>query len=280
MEAGLKPTRVATDQAAQSLHGIDWAAPWLQPWRAIGEPIALAVVAGQCQPEALNQAAQALHQRDNRVGVTRFVAQSELPSGQAYESHVFERGQCPTREGLHDFFNGLAWLHFPQTKARLNQLHVAHIAATGIAPQRGPARDALTLFDENAALLHAPDVLWNALVAKDWGQVFGSLRPLWAESGLVLFGHALLEKMVVPRKSATAHVYRVGGARADIAGWDAWLAHDLCAERLATKPFAHLPVLGVPGWCLANEDPRFYADPDVFRAPRAVCRSQAIRHVS
>ena len=39
----------------------------------------------------------------------------------------------------------------------------------------------------------------------------------------------------------------------------------LSAEKLASKPFAHLPVLGVPGWCAANEDPAFYADVSVFR---------------
>lgn len=269
MEVGLIPAPVSAVLGPQGLNAIDWAAPWLQSWRAIGEATAHAVLAGQAQPEALNQAAQQ-HRRTHLVGLARFVPQVELPRGKAYESYIFESRQCPTREGLHDFFNGLAWLHFPQTKARLNQLHAAQIAATGIARVRGPARDALTLFDENAALLRAPDDLWNALVTKDWVQVFGSLRPLWAQSYLVLFGHALLEKMVVPRKSATAHVYRVLCASDSIACVDAWLANDLRAERLAAKPFAHLPVLGVPGWSVANEDPGFYADPDVFRAPRAV----------
>jgi hypothetical protein len=38
---------------------------------------------------------------------------------------------------------------------------------------------------------------------------------------------------------------------------------------LASKPFAHLPVLGVPGWWPGNEDPAFYADASVFRASKA-----------
>ena len=49
---------------------------------------------------------------------------------------------------------------------------------------------------------------------------------------------------------------------------DAWMAADLSAEKLATKPFAHLPVLGVPGWWPDNASPDFYADASVFRAPR------------
>jgi hypothetical protein len=102
--------------------------------------------------------------------------------------------------------------------------------------------------------------------------VFGELRGLWAQSHLVLFGHALLEKLVFPRKSITAHVYRTYPASDSIADMDAWMAADLSAEKLAAKPFAHLPVLGVPGWWEANQSPDFYADTNVFRAPKAAIR--------
>jgi hypothetical protein len=138
---------------------------------------------------------------------------------------------------------------------------------------RGPARDALTVFDENAALLQAPDVLWQALSEKDWHSAFVTLRPLWAEAQLILFGHALLEKLVAPRKAITAHVYRVECQSHRITDVDVWLAGELSAERLAAKPFAHLPVLGVPGWWPENEDPAFYADSTVFRAPRAALQN-------
>lgn len=261
-------------QLAADLSAIDWRAAWLAPWRAIGEPVAQQVLAGTAQPDALNACAQGIWPAPKRAPV-RFVPQSELPPGAAYEPYIFENGQCPTREGLHDFLNGLAWLAFPQTKRRLNHLHVAHIARSGIAPVRGPARDALTVFDENAALLCAPDALWDALVAKDWPQVFGALRPLWQQARLVLFGHALLEKLVCPRKSITAHVYRVFPASDTLADLDAWLAADLTAQKLATKPFAHLPVLGVPGWWPGNDAPGFYDDPGVFRAARVVADGPA-----
>lgn len=198
----------------------------------------------------------------------QFVPQSALPAGEAYEAFIYRTGQVPTRDGLHDFFNGLCWLHFPLTKRRLNQLQAAQIAESGIQPVRGPARDGLTVFDENAAFFQGPDALWDALAAKDWQSLFVTLRPLWAQAHLVLFGHALLEKLVSPRKPITAHVYRAQAATNSIADLDAWMAADLSAEKLATKPFAHLPVLGVPGWWPANEDPSFYADASVFRAPR------------
>src|SRR5258708_36259316 len=59
-----------------------------------------------------------------------------------------------------------------------------------------------------------------------------------------------------------------GPATADI---DAWLAGSiwLGADTLACKPFAPLPVLGVPGWWRENENFSFYDDSLVFRAPRS-----------
>ena len=238
---------------------IDWSAPWLAPWRDRGESVAQSVRAGVAQSAALNQAA---------LAPVSFVPQSELPSGLAYEQYIFDTGRVPTREGLHDFFNGLVWQAFPLTKKRLNALQAAQIERSGIQPVRGPARDALTVFDENAALLRAPDALWDALVAKDWQRLFVDLRPLWRQAHLVLFGHALMEKLVSPRKSITAHVYRVVVDDPSIASMDAWLALDLNADKLTAKPFAHLPVLGVPGWWSENEDPAFYRDDSVFRPPK------------
>jgi hypothetical protein len=148
-------------------------------------------------------------------------------------------------------------------------LQAQQIARLGIAPVRGPARDALTIVDENAALLQAPDAVWEALQAKEWHRLFVDLRPLWEKSHLLLFGHALVEKLVSPRKPITAHVYRAQPATNSIASLDDWMAADLSADKLAAKPFAHLPVLGVPGWWPGNEDPAFYADTSVFRIPGA-----------
>ncbi|HEY3048942.1 MAG TPA: DUF3025 domain-containing protein [Polaromonas sp.] len=238
---------------------IEWNQPWLQQWREPGERVARLVEADVPLYQALNTAHDA---------PVRFVPQSALPEGEAYEHFIFRTGHCPTREGLHDFFNGLCWMQFPQTKKKLNQLQAAEIARVGVQKVRGPVRDALTLFDENAALLSAPQPLWDALEGRDWKRLFIDLRPLWGQARLVLFGHALLEKLVYPRKPITAHVYRVQTAMNSIADLDAWLAADLSAEKLAGKPFVPLPVLGVPGWWPENENFSFYDDSLVFRPRR------------
>ncbi len=245
------------------LQGIDWRQPWLAPWREPGLRVSQAVASGLPLHEALN--------REGAAPV-RFVPQSQLPPGEAYERYIFNSGQCPTREGLHDFFNGLCWMRFPASKTRLNRLQAAEIAAAGVAPLRGPVRDALTVFDENAALLLAPQPLWDALIARDWQLLFVGLRPLWRQARLELFGHALLEKLVFPRKPIAAHVYRAQFAIDSVANLDARVAADLTAAKLAGKPFTPLPVLGVPGWWPQNEPVgehfSFYDDSLVFRPRR------------
>ena len=244
---------------AHGLEAIDWSAPWLAPWRENGQAVAALVEQGASCAQALNAQGAA---------PVRFVPQADLPVGMAYEQFIFDTGCVPTRDGLHDFFNGLVWMRFPKAKQRLNQLQAAQIAATGILPVRGPARDALTLFDENVAILQTPDALWDALAVKDWPKVFGTLRGQWEQATLTLFGHALTEKLVFPRKPITAHVFRAPVAMNSIASLDAWLAQELSAEVLAAKPFVHLPVLGVPGWCADNANAVFYEDAHVFRALR------------
>ena len=248
-----------------ALGDIDWQRPWLNLWREPGQRVADAVLAGTDLPEALNR---------QRGAPVRFVLQNQLALSEAYERHIFITGTVPTRNNLHDFFNGLCWLRFPETKKRLNQLQAAEIAATGVTALRGPVRDVLTVFDENAAFLLAPSALWNALEARDWRRLFIELRPLWKQAQLVLFGHALLEKLVYARKPITAHVYRAQPAIDSIAMLDVWMANDLSARKLADKPFTPLPVLGVPGWWTENENFSFYDDQSVFRPSQPSRKSE------
>ena len=243
-----------------NLEGVDWSAPWLAPWRERGQRVATRVQAGTALHDALNA---------EGGGPVRFVPQTALPTGESYERYIFNSKQCPIREDLHDFFNGICWLQFPRIKQRLNQLQAQAIANQGVGAQRGPLRDAVTVLDENAAFLMAPpDVaaqLWPALLARDWHGLFLDLRPLWRQVRPVLFGHALLEKLVHPRKPVTAHVFLAPLAIMSMAELDACIASQLDADTLIQKPFTPLPVLGVPGWWADNENPDFYNDPSVFR---------------
>jgi hypothetical protein len=220
---------------------IDWKAPWFEPWREPGERVSKAWEPGALY-EALNAAGPC---------PVRFVPQSQLPDGEAYESFIFHTRSCPTRENTHDFFNGLAWLKFPELKLRLNELQAGEIARRGVGATRGPVRDAITILDENGAFLDAPQALWDALLARDWQRLFIDLRPMWNEAQLVVCGHAMLEKLLAPRKDLTAHVW---------CGEQAFTV-----ERFASKPFTPLPLMGIPGFCPGNENFSFYDDSLVFR---------------
>lgn len=238
---------------------VDWGAPWLEPWRGLGLPLAQQVRGGMPVHEALNATG---------LAPVRFVAQTGLPAGTAYEQFIFESRSVPTRGNLHDFFNGLVWQRFGKSKQRLNQLQAGALAAQGVGPVRGPLRDACTLLDESGALLEAPPPLWQALLARDWQALFLQHRALWREARVTLFGHAVMEQLVYPRKSITAHVLIAPNAIHSEANQDHQLAQQLEPAWLATKPFAPLPLLGIPGWWPGNETPSFYDDAAVFRPPR------------
>jgi hypothetical protein len=238
------------------LPALDWRQPWYAPWRAAGEPVATRLAAGEALHAALN---------GNAPAPVEFVPQDALPAGMAYEQFIFETRRCPVRPGLHDFFNALVWRQFPRSKAALNRLQAQEIARRGIQARRGPVRDAITVFDENGALLQAPEPIWHALQARAWRELFVDLRPLWSGARLLVFGHALLEQLAFPRKPLTAHVWRGDAAMDSIADVDGWLAGRCTAQALAGKPFTPLPVLGVPGWWSGNENFSFYDDSLVFR---------------
>ena len=245
---------------------LDTTQPWLAPYAPRAERVAARAARGAGVAAALMAESVAI---DLPAGALRFVAADSAPPGEAYEAFIHRTACVPTRDNLHDLFNGLVWLHFPQAKRRLNALQAAEIERAGVGATRGPLRDALTLFDENGAVLDAPPALWEALRARDWQGLFTTRRALWRDARLHVFGHALLEKLTSPRKAATAHVLMAPGENPSIAADDDRIIAALDAQRLRTKPFVPLPVLGVPGWWVQNQDFSFYDDSDVFR-PRRV----------
>jgi len=238
--------------------------PWLSPYLPVAQRV-LNAASSESVADALNAA------RGNPAKTTRFVEQSALPVGEPYESFIARTACVPTRDNLHDLFNGLMWLSYPKTKQRLNTLHAQTIAQHGTTGPRGSLRDALTVFDENAVFLRAPTELIEALSQCDWKTLFMERRAHWQSARLIVFGHALMEKLMHPRKAITAHVWVVKELE------DEAIASTLGLERLTTKAFLPLPVLGVPGWWAANEEPGFYDDADVFRPARSALQKRDSR---
>jgi hypothetical protein len=264
------------------LDAVDWLQPWLRPFRVLG----CQLTASGDWRSALNTAA---HERGirNCLGLPiSFVAQAELPAATAYEAFIAGTGKVPSRDNLHDFLNALIWLSYPAIKAGLNALQASELAKAGTlsgrSKPRGAARDAATIFDENAALLLVRDnaagqSLMTALRKHQWQEAFIGQRNMFARDVEVrLFGHALLEKLVRPYKAITAHtlVLRVPElyfalGEDDKRGWvDRRIAADLAQQGAPVGRLTPLPVLGVPGWS-KDQDRDFYADVTVFRPQRS-----------
>ena len=221
------------------------------------------------------------------------------PPGDGYEERIRVHGEISFREGeWHDIFNVLAWLVYPALKAALNEAH--YQAASGKnwgqtryfgstpskAPkiesdpgfsQRGPRRDALTLFDESGAIVLSSDEnLLEDLRAFRWKRLFVERRgDVRAAMRFHVVGHALFEKALRPYVGMTAHALLLP-VGADV------IAQPL-ARRVATcdvlaagalpaltspRALSPLPVLGVPGWWPDNERAAFYDNAAYFRSGR------------
>ena len=226
--------------------------------------------------------------------ILRFVSQDALPEGEAYESFIATTGNIPTRDNLHDLFNGSIWLTFSKTKALLNYYHMCEIAKKGISASRGRVRDTITVFDENGAILiTAEPSIGEALVDFDWQTSLITSRASWdnpqqtstdskdnAKAVVYIFGHALLEKLLQPRKPLCAHsvvIYvspdffaldmseRVQYVDNQLANYMDKL---LSQEDVTPRKLSPLPILGVPHFWAENADPSFYDDSQVFRSGR------------
>ena len=231
---------------------------------------------------------------NNQAQTLKFVSQKALPEGEAYERFIGTTGNIPTRDNLHDLFNGSIWLTFPKTKALLNYYHMLEIKQRGIGASRGRVRDTITVFDENGAILVTADAsIGKALVVFDWQESLVAPRDKWdepkqlnkqAQAAVYIFGHALLEKLLHPRKALCAHSIvinvtqdfftlslseRINHLDQKVADYmDALLS----GPDVSPRKLSPLPILGVPHYWAENVQPSFYEDSHVFRSGR---RSQS-----
>ena len=268
--------------------------PWLDPLRKT-----IADISGPCpnvgasaSPETsakwvllADASAQRKQIKNHQNQSIRFTPQ-QLNTKQAYELGIAQTGLVTCRtvaagfsstDERHDWYNALMWLQFPRSKALLNQLqanaYLRQTANSKPSGSRGPLRDALTVFDENAIILcHDNPVLITALRCKQWTTALHTLRNAWGRSVKpTVFGHALLQKLDQPFKSITAHAYVLpmsANALGDLnqVQLDAALRESLEQISWSEKPFVPVPVLGIPDWSVHNADVNFYSDPKVFRA--------------
>lgn len=214
-----------------------------------------------------------------------FVAQGARPRqvAERYEERIYARGEVQVRDAnWHDLLNALVWLTFPRTKVALNARHhqALRVQQASGARNRGPVQDALTLFDEGGVIVAASDSgLLRLVESFAWKELFWHARAR-VVSGMrfFLFGHALYEKALAPFSGITGRAILLEtpaellgvGLEAQIEVLDSMVAERLLdpAWLHATRDLAPLPILGVPGWCAANEHASYYDNTDYFRPGR------------
>lgn len=209
----------------------------------------------------------------------RFIC--DLAPEHYYELHIGKHGEVPTRAAnWHDWFNALAWLAWPQAKTALNARHVRAIERGEI--KRGPLRDAATLLDECGVLVPVADpALAQALSRMSWKELFVDQRATWGKTiAAYTLGHALFEQGLEPHIGWCGKAWLMPVTSEFFAlelteQWqqlDARLAATLGDDSQIVSPreLLPLPLLGIPGWCAANQDPSYYDNTDYFRPSRRV----------
>ena len=232
---------------------------------------------------------------NDQANSLNFVSQNALVEGIGYEQFIGSTGNIPTRDNLHDLFNGSIWLTFPKTKAMLNYYHMLEIAKQDSSESRGRVRDTITVFDENGAILVTADPsIGEALINFDWqaslvtprtrfdNPIFGNKKQPNSDAkvAVYIFGHALLEQLIEPRKALCAHSVVINVEQdfftltlsERMNYLDNKLANVmnklLSQDNITPRQLAPLPILGVPHFWSENADPSFYKDAYVFRSGR------------
>ena len=200
-----------------------------------------------------------------------------------YEARIHLRGEMVFRDrNWHDLLNVLVWLTFPRAKAALNARHFQALEAQHAAgaANRGPAQDALTLFDEGGVIVTSRDKKLLGLLAEwRWKELFWVNRAqLHARMRFLLFGHALYEKALRPFIGITGRGVVLEVEPESLAGppgralgeIDSRLAATISDSRNlgAARDLAVVPILGVPGWHPENEQESYYDNTDYFRPGR------------
>ncbi len=219
----------------------------------------------------------------------RFVPQEygKLPFEAQYEPRCYLKGEVPTRaDNWHDLLNALIWLAFPGAKAAINERHYRALTEPEKADnaerrsQRGAVRDTSTLLDESGVVVAYADNELAALLRNfQWKELFWQRRvQVQSSMGFYLFGHGLYEKTLRPYIGMTGQGLLLPVEQAfftwtmaqQLVHLDKLLADYLAAPQHchSTRELTPVPLLGVPGWAVENEEAAYYDNPRYFRPGR------------
>lgn len=214
-----------------------------------------------------------------------FVAQEEGKQGfeSQYEPRCYLNGEVQTRENnWHDLFNALVWLTFPKAKAAINARHyhaLKTVQQDGVS-QRGQVRDMATLLDESGVIVvSANSEATELLRTFQWKELFWHQREqVQTSMGFYIFGHGLYEKGLEPYIGMTGQAFILNvpadffkRTEAEQLGYldervaDYLNNSDNCQTPRELNP---VPLLGIPGWSIENNNAAYYDNTAYFRSGR------------
>ena len=192
--------------------------------------------------------------------------------GLHYEARIHTQGHIATRErNWHDLFNALMWLDRRPLKCAVNARYTRELAQTR-PESRTRCQAALTHFDEAGAIVVLDEPrLVEAWDRHDWLELFRNPAFPWGRhAGILLFGHALLEHLLVPTLYPVAKCVVMLGAPCALEEVTQRVARDIEGGDCLVDPqdLRPLPLAGIPGWHADNEAQDFYHRAPCFRPLR------------
>jgi len=194
-----------------------------------------------------------------------------------YDALVFKEKKIPIRkEVVHDYFNALTWLAFPNSKKKLNKKNFTLLEQNYLNGNKNRPRniDLTTLLDESGIIILTKNSYLASLIRqKKWKTVFWDNRNMVKESfRFFLFGHSLFEKIMNEYIGTAARALIISNDnfsldKITISNVDKILSqyidNDFFFKNL--EKTVSVPLFAIPGWSNLNEKQEFYQGNEYLR---------------
>ena len=194
-----------------------------------------------------------------------------------YDALVFKEKKIPIRKNVvHDYFNAMTWLAFPNSKKKLNKKNFIFLEHNFLNGNKNRPRyiDFTTLFDESGIIILTNNSYLSGLMRqKKWKTVFWDNRNLVKKNlSFFLFGHSLFEKIMnnyIGTAARALIIYSENFINGNItlSNLDRILSHyidqDFFFKNLEKS--VSIPLSAIPGWNELNEKEEFYQDNEHLR---------------
>jgi hypothetical protein len=217
----------------------------------------------------------------NRTSVDafRFIEQKKKEKDfyKKYDALVFNEKKIPIRKNIvHDYFNAITWLAFPNAKKKLNKKNFIFLENNYLNGNKNRPRniDLTTLLDESGIIVVTKNsYLASLMEKKKWKTVFWDNRDIVKKSfRFFLFGHSLFEKLMNKYIGTAARALIISDEsllldKITINNVDQMLSDYIDRDSFFKnlEKSISIPLFAIPGWSNLNEKEEFYQGNEYLR---------------